>query len=109
MVVGLELEKKPYLGCHMYSGQIRTVIPASTFQDDYGTEVMDLVASVKCILCQITDEHYVSQAMSAYPQAPFPELVFIPLALYLEVCKVFECVTMGTEKGFVAKRGEAAG
>ena len=31
--------------------------------------------------------------------------VFIPLALYLKVCKVFECVGEGAEKGFVAKQG----
>ncbi|KAL4347448.1 hypothetical protein GQ457_17G018470 [Hibiscus cannabinus] len=68
-------------------------------------EVMGLAASVKSTLCQMTDEHFVSQAMSAYPQAPFSNLVFIPLALYLKVCKVFECVTMGGEKGFVAKQG----
>ncbi|KAG8475904.1 hypothetical protein CXB51_032666 [Gossypium anomalum] len=68
-------------------------------------EVMDLAASVKSTLSEMTDEHFVSQAMSAYPQAPFSDLVFIPLALYLNVCKVFECVTMGAEKGFVAKQG----
>ncbi|KAE8657167.1 putative DNA binding protein [Hibiscus syriacus] len=55
-------------------------------------EVMDLATSVKSIMCQMKDEHFVSQAMSAYPQAPFSDLVF-------------ECVTMGTEKGFVAKQG----
>ncbi|XP_022736456.1 uncharacterized protein LOC111289569 isoform X2 [Durio zibethinus] len=32
-------------------------------------------------------------------------LVFIPLALYLKACKVFECVTEGPEKGFAAKQG----
>lgn len=68
-------------------------------------EVMSLAASVKSTLSEMTDEHFVSQAMSAYPQAPFSDLVFIPLALYLNVCKVFECVTMGAEKGFVAKQG----
>ncbi|XP_052879555.1 uncharacterized protein LOC108476514 isoform X3 [Gossypium arboreum] len=55
-------------------------------------EVMDLAASVKSTLSEMTDEHFVSQAMSAYPQAPFSDLVF-------------ECVTMGAEKGFVAKQG----
>ncbi|XP_022730312.1 uncharacterized protein LOC111285238 isoform X2 [Durio zibethinus] len=48
----------------------------------------------------LTDE-----AMSAYPQAPVSDLVFIPLALYLKVCKVFECIREGVEKGFVAKQG----
>ncbi|MBA0805888.1 hypothetical protein Gohar_005376, partial [Gossypium harknessii] len=68
-------------------------------------EVMSLAASVKSTLSEMTDEHFVSQAMSAYPQAPFSDLVFISLALYLNVCKVFQCVTMGAEKGFVAKQG----
>lgn len=31
--------------------------------------------------------------------------VFIPLALYLRVCKIFECVRGGTENGFVSKQG----
>lgn len=31
--------------------------------------------------------------------------VFIPLALYLNVQKVFECVTEGAGRGFVAKQG----
>ncbi|XVF49533.1 hypothetical protein PTKIN_Ptkin04bG0020300 [Pterospermum kingtungense] len=68
-------------------------------------EIMDLAASVKNTLFKMTDEHFVSQAMSAYPQAPVSDLVFIPLALYLNVCKVFECVTEGAEKGFVVKQG----
>ncbi|XWS60209.1 hypothetical protein CRYUN_Cryun07bG0015600 [Craigia yunnanensis] len=68
-------------------------------------EVTDLAASVKSTLCEMTDEYFVSQAMSAYSQAPVSDLVFIPLALYLKVCKVFECVREGAEKGFVAKQG----
>ena len=31
--------------------------------------------------------------------------VFISLGLYLRVCRIFECVGGGGEKGFVAKRG----
>lgn len=31
--------------------------------------------------------------------------VFIPLGLYLRVCRIFECVRDGAEKGFVAKQG----
>lgn len=31
--------------------------------------------------------------------------VFIPLALYLRVCKIFECVRGGAENGFVSKQG----
>lgn len=31
--------------------------------------------------------------------------VFIPLALYLRVCKIFDCVRENKEKGFVSKEG----
>jgi hypothetical protein len=31
--------------------------------------------------------------------------VFIPLGSYLKVCRIFECVKAGPEKGFVAKQG----
>ncbi|XVF11444.1 hypothetical protein REPUB_Repub08aG0028100 [Reevesia pubescens] len=68
-------------------------------------EVMDLAASVRSTLCKMTDEYFVSQAMSAYPQAPVSGLVFIPLPLFLKVCKVFECVRKCAENGFVAKEG----
>ncbi|XVF08623.1 hypothetical protein REPUB_Repub07fG0018700 [Reevesia pubescens] len=69
------------------------------------TEVLDLAASVKSTLSKMTDEYFVSQAMSAYPQAPVSDLVFIPLASYLKVCKVFECVREGADHGFMAKQG----
>ncbi|GLT39940.1 hypothetical protein SLA2020_141050 [Shorea laevis] len=67
-------------------------------------EVMDLAASVKQALCDLTDEYLVSKAMSAYPQAPFSDLVYIPLQLFLKVRRVLECVGEGAEKGFVPKR-----
>lgn len=38
-------------------------------------EVMDLAASVKSALCKMTDEHFISQAMSGYPQAPYSDMV----------------------------------
>lgn len=31
--------------------------------------------------------------------------VFIPLELYLRVCKIFECIKEGKRKGFIAKQG----
>ncbi|OMO93750.1 hypothetical protein COLO4_16700 [Corchorus olitorius] len=68
-------------------------------------EVMDLAASVKSTMSMMTDEHFVSQAMSAYPEAPYSDLVFISYALYLKVCQFFKCLTRGPEKGFVAKQG----
>uniref|UniRef100_A0A5B7BUX5 Polynucleotide adenylyltransferase n=1 Tax=Davidia involucrata TaxID=16924 RepID=A0A5B7BUX5_DAVIN len=68
-------------------------------------EVKNLAASVKGALSNMTDEYFVSQAMSGYPKAPYSDLVFISLALYLRVCKIFECVREGKEKGFVPKQG----
>ncbi|XP_059443872.1 uncharacterized protein LOC132175828 [Corylus avellana] len=67
--------------------------------------VMDLAASVKGALCKMTDEHFVSQAMAGYPRAPYSDMVFIPLGSYLKVCRIFECVRAGPEKGFVTKQG----
>ncbi|KZV38782.1 Polynucleotide adenylyltransferase family protein [Dorcoceras hygrometricum] len=68
-------------------------------------DVMSLVGSVRGALTNMTDEFAVSQAMAKYPKAPFSDLVFFPLALYLRVCKIFECVKGGREKGFVSKHG----
>ncbi|KAK9278938.1 hypothetical protein L1049_028520 [Liquidambar formosana] len=68
-------------------------------------EVMDLAGSVKHALSQMTDEYFVSQAMAGYPQAPYSDLVFIPLGLYLRVGRIFECVKEGKEKGYVSKQG----
>jgi hypothetical protein len=41
------------------------------------TGVRDLAESVRGALLQMTDEHFVSQAMSDYPQAPHSDLVSI--------------------------------
>ncbi|XP_028125487.1 uncharacterized protein LOC114322392 isoform X3 [Camellia sinensis] len=69
-------------------------------------EVVDLAASVKCVLTKMTDEYFVSQAMSMYHKAPYSDLVFIPLGLYLRTCRIFECAREeGKEKGFVSKQG----
>lgn len=68
-------------------------------------EVLDLAASVKSMLSRMTDEHYVSQAMKDFPQAPYSDLVFIPLAVELRVRHIFDCVGAGSEKGFKPKRG----
>ncbi|KAJ0053251.1 hypothetical protein Pint_01260 [Pistacia integerrima] len=68
-------------------------------------EAMDLATSIKAALTKMTDEYVVSQAMAGYPQAPFSDLVFIPLGLYLRACKIFECVRGGAEKEFVSKQG----
>ncbi|XP_057804889.1 uncharacterized protein LOC131020210 [Salvia miltiorrhiza] len=68
-------------------------------------EVKDLAASVRSALHHMTDDYFVSQAMAKYPKAPYSDVVFIPMALYLRVWKMFECVAGGREKGFVPKNG----
>ncbi|XP_015882126.3 uncharacterized protein LOC107417975 isoform X1 [Ziziphus jujuba] len=68
-------------------------------------EVMDLAASVKRALCKMTNEQAVSLAMAEYPKAPYSDLVFIPLELYLRVGRIFECVKEDTGKKSVSKQG----
>ncbi|KAK9113357.1 hypothetical protein Syun_020154 [Stephania yunnanensis] len=68
-------------------------------------EVLALAASVKTALSMMTDETFVSRAMAKYPQAPYSDLVFISLALYLRASKIFDCVSNGREKGFIPERG----
>ncbi|KAH6820728.1 tRNA nucleotidyltransferase/polyA polymerase family protein [Perilla frutescens var. hirtella] len=68
-------------------------------------EVTNLAASVRSALHHMTDEYFISQAMAKYPKAPYSDLVFLPVGLYLRVCKIFECVGGGREKGFVPKHG----
>ncbi|KAG7551666.1 tRNA nucleotidyltransferase/poly(A) polymerase RNA and SrmB- binding domain [Arabidopsis thaliana x Arabidopsis arenosa] len=69
-------------------------------------EVMDLDTSIKDALNQMTDGYYISKAMSAYPQAPYSDLVFIPLQLYLRAGRIFDCVKKEeTQMGFEAKQG----
>lgn len=41
-------------------------------------EVMDLDASIKDALNQMTDGYFISKAMAAYPQAPYSDLVISP-------------------------------
>lgn len=52
-------------------------------------EIMDLAASVQSSLFKMTDEHFVSQAMSAYPQAPISDLVrnFLYVSFYFLVVR----------------------
>ncbi|GAY68411.1 hypothetical protein CUMW_263930 [Citrus unshiu] len=68
-------------------------------------EVMDLAESSKGALSKMTDEYFVSQAMAGYSRAPFSDLVFIPLALYLKAIKIFECMRGGAERRFASKQG----
>ncbi|RWW55745.1 hypothetical protein BHE74_00037580 [Ensete ventricosum] len=41
------------------------------------SDVIDLASSVASALSSMTDEHFVSQAMARYPQAPYSDLVSI--------------------------------
>ncbi|PON91809.1 Poly A polymerase [Trema orientale] len=69
-------------------------------------EVLDLAASVKAVLRKMTDRDYVSRAMIKFPKAPRSDLVFIPLALSLRVCKIFQCIRRELERGSVPKIGK---
>ncbi|CAJ2641289.1 unnamed protein product [Trifolium pratense] len=66
--------------------------------------VRDLAESVRGALLQMTDEHFVSQAMADYPQAPHSDLVFIPLALYVKAFSIFECVKRSYDKKSLSKQ-----
>ncbi|XP_057972053.1 uncharacterized protein LOC131160410 isoform X2 [Malania oleifera] len=79
--------------------------PENLDSEELTNEVLDLAVSVKGALYKMTDEYYVSQAMSEYPQAPRSDLVFIPSGLYLKVCRMFDCIRHGKERGFDLKRG----
>ncbi|XP_023733521.2 uncharacterized protein LOC111881359 isoform X2 [Lactuca sativa] len=69
-------------------------------------EVLRLAASVKAALRRLTDEHFVSQALINYPQAPQSHLVFISWALSLKVNSIFDCVKRGkTRRTFLPKQG----
>ncbi|EFH52187.1 predicted protein [Arabidopsis lyrata subsp. lyrata] len=67
-------------------------------------EVMDFDSSIKEALGQMTDGRFISKAMAAYPQAPYSDMVFIPLQLYLDARRIFECVKENGQKGFVPKQ-----
>lgn len=57
-------------------------------------EVMDLDASVKDALNQMTDGYYISKAMAAYPQAPFSDMVIEALERKIfrtKVVKLMSC------------------
>ncbi|KAJ6837288.1 putative poly(A) polymerase I [Iris pallida] len=68
-------------------------------------EVRRLASSVQAALSLMTDEYSISQAMAIYPQAPYSDLVIVPLQVYLKVCRVFECVdSRGRDASFHPKR-----
>ncbi|KVI06126.1 Poly A polymerase, head domain-containing protein [Cynara cardunculus var. scolymus] len=79
--------------------------PQSLEKTTLKKEVLDLGASVSKALSNMTDTYYVSHAMSNYPKAPYSDLVFFSLHLYLKAGKIFECVNQGKEARFVAKQG----
>lgn len=58
--------------------------PKSLDSEAYNKEVKDLEASFRLALDHMTDQQIVSEAMAAYPQAPFSDLVsatFLPSCL----------------------------
>ncbi|XP_061339868.1 uncharacterized protein LOC133286467 [Gastrolobium bilobum] len=67
-------------------------------------EILNLAESVRGTLLQMTNEYFVSQAMTDYPQAPHSDLVFIPLGLYLQTFSIFECVKVSADKKFLSKQ-----
>ncbi|XP_008791060.1 uncharacterized protein LOC103708071 [Phoenix dactylifera] len=70
-------------------------------------EVVDLSSAVNAALSSMTDEYFVSKAMAGYPRAPCSDMVFIPLQVYLMVCRMFECVGHGDKDSrFIPKRGK---
>ncbi|XP_004298531.1 PREDICTED: uncharacterized protein LOC101312537 [Fragaria vesca subsp. vesca] len=71
----------------------------------YTKEIRDLEASFRRAIDHMTDAQIVSEAMAAYPQAPFSDLVFIPWGLSLRVSRIFNRVKVGGELGSVAKQG----
>ncbi|GMH01111.1 hypothetical protein Nepgr_002950 [Nepenthes gracilis] len=81
------------------------LVPRELDSTALAEDAINLEASVKGALSKMTDEYAVSKAMASYPRAPYSDLVFIPLGLYLRVCKIFECVRRGKEKDFVPKQG----
>lgn len=82
------------------------IVESNHKESDYSLmeQVVDLAVSVNVVLCKMTDNQYVSQAMIKYPQAPWSDLVFIPQALSMRVCKIFECVRRSNERGPVPRR-----
>ncbi|KAI3672359.1 hypothetical protein L6452_38443 [Arctium lappa] len=79
--------------------------PVTYSKDALMEEVIKLAASIKAALRRLTDEHYVSQALIKYPQAPQSDLVFISWALSLKVCSMFECVKRVKNQRLVRKEG----
>ncbi|MQL79376.1 hypothetical protein Taro_011799 [Colocasia esculenta] len=81
--------------------------PREMDADGLACEVLDFSLSVRNTLSMMTDEHYISQAMAKYPQAPYSDLVIISLAVYLNVCRIFQCVgNPDKERGFVPKQSQ---
>ncbi|WJX47889.1 hypothetical protein P8452_34528 [Trifolium repens] len=68
-------------------------------------EILDLVESVKVSLLQMTSKHSVARAMADYPQAPYSDMVFIPLAVYLKALGIFDCLKVNACKRFLSKKG----
>jgi poly(A) polymerase len=82
-----------------------SLVPQNLDPQTLKHEVLRLAASVLTAVSNMTDAHIISQSMAEYSKAPQSDLVFITLALYIRVCKIFECVKdAGNEQQFVAKQ-----
>ncbi|RDY03610.1 pcnB, partial [Mucuna pruriens] len=79
--------------------------PSGLDEEDLEDEILDLAESVKGSLLQMTTRHLVSGAMADYPQAPYSDLVLIPLAMYLKALSIFDCVKVRAGKKFLSKQG----
>ncbi|PNY06893.1 poly(A) polymerase-like protein [Trifolium pratense] len=68
-------------------------------------EILDLAESVKVSLLQMTSRHSVARAMADYPKAPYSDMVFIPLPMYLKVLGIFDCLKVSACKRLLSKEG----
>ncbi|XP_020233539.1 uncharacterized protein LOC109813709 isoform X2 [Cajanus cajan] len=74
-------------------------------KEDMEDEILELAESVKGSLLQMTTRHLVSEAMADYHEAPYSDLVLIPLAMYLKALSFFDCVKVNAGKKFLSKQG----
>ncbi|KAJ0037617.1 hypothetical protein Pint_23805 [Pistacia integerrima] len=64
-------------------------------------QVINLATSIIAVLHKMTHEYSVPQSMSQSPQAV--NLFFVPPEISEDICKIFECVRYGMERGSVPK------
>ncbi|XP_027920697.1 uncharacterized protein LOC114178797 [Vigna unguiculata] len=79
--------------------------PSGLDEEDFEGEILDLANSVKESLSQMTNGHLVSGALAGYPQAPYSDLVLIPLAMHLKALNFFDCVRVSADENYSSKQG----